>query len=426
MSSGKRSIVFRSLKTLALALLLVVVLGLRTDVLRLNPAQQVALPHRYSLVEWEAGNLLSKWLHRVAQALPWNSQSAKEKIALVPEYFKLGEEVRSLDDEVRKAAALTGDSAAATVATLEAELDELKAERKRLRNDVEEVLEGAISGVLSEADIASWGGLVFPPVDVRFATPPKLLVTSPRDRIQRTHDVLLDPDVSVEQSEAMEGALSLEWDLSGLVVDVGGLATYPASIVDTLALQSTLRLASHEWLHHYLFFRPLGSNIDGSSEMRTLNETLADIAGREIGDAAFKMFGGTINPPPPATTEDGRRANKEPEAGFDFASEMRATRQRVDELLAGGAVKEAEEYMDERRRFFVDNGAYIRRLNQAYFAFYGTYAESPTSVSPIGEQLHQLRELIPDLGRFLKTVASMESYQQFLDTLEQARSESAR
>ena len=73
--------------------------------------------------------------------------------------------------------------------------------------------------------------------------------------------------------------------------------------------------------------------------------------------------------------------------------------------------------MEERRVVFEENGFHIRKLNQAYFAFHGTYAESPTSVSPIGDQLHEMYELVPDLGDFIDIVSGMSSYDEFLDRL---------
>ena len=100
------------------------------------------------------------------------------------------------------------------------------------------------------------------------------------------------------------------------------------------------------------------------------------------------------------------------------------TRKRVDELLAEGRIEEAEAYMEERRLLFVENGSNIRKLNQAYFAFHGTYAESPTSVSPIGDQLHTFRDLSPDLATFIREVSQVSSYDDFLKKL--ARLESSR
>ena len=75
--------------------------------------------------------------------------------------------------------------------------------------------------------------------------------------------------------------------------------------------------------------------------------------------------------------------------------------------------------MEGRRRLFVANGYAIRVLNQAYFAFHGTYAESPASVIPIADQLHDLRRRTATLGEFIRTVARFDSYHAFLAYLEQ-------
>lgn len=98
---------------------------------------------------------------------------------------------------------------------------------------------------------------------------------------------------------------------------------------------------------------------------------------------------------------------------FDFNKEMHATRLRVDELLAEGKVEEAEAYMEERRQVFVQEGYYIRKLNQAYFAFHGTYADTPASVSPIHEELKKVRSNSASIGEFIRTVARFGNYQDF-------------
>jgi hypothetical protein len=76
--------------------------------------------------------------------------------------------------------------------------------------------------------------------------------------------------------------------------------------------------------------------------------------------------------------------------------------------------------MEERRRKLVEMGYYVRKLNQAYFAFYGSYAAGKgwaAVTNPIGEQLSILRERSPSLTDFLNTVARMSSYQELLDEL---------
>jgi hypothetical protein len=86
-------------------------------------------------------------------------------------------------------------------------------------------------------------------------------------------------------------------------------------------------------------------------------------------------------------------------------------------MLTRGDVEEAEEYMEERRRFLVSQGYYIRKLNQAYFAFYGAYATSPTSVDPIGGALQRLRRESASLKQFVDLVAGMASYEDLWRTL---------
>ena len=84
---------------------------------------------------------------------------------------------------------------------------------------------------------------------------------------------------------------------------------------------------------------------------------------------------------------------------------MRLTRTRLDELLAGGRIVEAEAYLEERRLAFVANGHQLRKLNTAFFAFHGTYAGSPAAASPIEAQLRAVRADAAGLGAFLDRVS---------------------
>ena len=284
------------------------------------------------------------------------------------------------------------------------------------------MLESAISSVVREERLPGWYGILFPPVDVRLTDPPKLLVTSTRGRIHRIHDVLIDSDIKLDEREWIEDRLLSDAGLSALVTNLGGVATYPASVPSGRSLPGTLEISAHEWLHHYLFFRPLGQNMSRSPEMRTLNETVADIAGREIGRRAYeKIVGEPL--PDPSTIHSDHGAG---EHTFDFRAEMHSTRLRVDELLADGLIDEAEVYMEKRRQLFVEHGFSIRKLNQAYFAFHGTYAESPASVSPIAGELRELREAAGSLRGFIDLVSIVSSYPEFRSVLEDVRASVSR
>ena len=407
----------RVLRWCVLALTCLVIAAVGHDGHPINPAQRAATPYAYDLVAWEIANFPDKWTHKLRSALPWNELTDDERLAQVDEYFRLGREAGSIRADLARAAA-EGRPSDESVEELEARLASVTLPREALRSDVEETIESTISAVVSEIGIGGAGDFLFPPVDIRLTEPPRLLVTSPRDRIERTHDVLLDAGISVSEQERIESELLEDEDLSALVVGISGVATYPASQVNDRPLRSTLRTAAHEWMHHYLFFRPLGQNMFDNDDMQTLNETTADIAGRELGDLAYQKLGGVIEEHHPPAAQD---PPDEPEFRFDV--EMRETRKRVDELLSEGRIDEAEAYMEERRLLFVENGRNIRKLNQAYFAFHGTYAESPTSASPIGDQLNTFRDLLPDLATFIREVSQFSSYDGFLKRLAQLEAE---
>ena len=109
-----------------------------------------------------------------------------------------------------------------------------------------------------------------------------------------------------------------------------------------------------------------------------------------------------------------------PPPAFDFRTEMRHTREIVDQFLALGRVEDAEQYMEIRRLLFVENGYDLRKLNQAYFAFHGSYGTGAAATSPIGPKLEELRSLTPDVRTFLQIVrgfTSPEDIDRALDAL---------
>ena len=101
---------------------------------------------------------------------------------------------------------------------------------------------------------------------------------------------MLKADMDLEAREEIEERVAEKLGISSLVLEIGGVATYPASVHHGTDLRNTLRLAAHEWVHHYLFLKPLGRNPYGNPEQMVLNETVASIAGDEIGDIAYSAM----------------------------------------------------------------------------------------------------------------------------------------
>ncbi|MBI2166028.1 MAG: hypothetical protein HYU29_06450 [Chloroflexi bacterium] len=421
---GKKERRFGLRGRLALAFLLLAVLLLRFDTLNLTPVRLLAAPYLFSVQQWEAAHLHQKWLYLLREALPGGSPSPQDHLALLEDYLLVSRQVQKEKDRLQGNPLRRGVGLGATAATRETtapsdeHLRELIKAQGKLRARAEETLESELSAVLESQGLASRWGLLFPPVDIRFEQPPTILVVSPRDRLLLSEAILLRPEVPLLERDRLEREVLEQYNLSAYVDDLGGLATYPSIIPDTYPLRMILQFASHEWLHQYLFFRPLGRYMRSSYEMYTLNETAADLAGRELGDMAFARLGGDL-------TASSSLFLPEEERDPFLTQEMRKTRQQVEDLLAQGQVQDAEQYMKERWWFFLLRGYPLRKLNQAYFAFRGSYAETPASVSPIGGQLRELRQLLPSVGDFIRAISGIASYQQFLDLLEQLRAQKA-
>jgi hypothetical protein len=99
---------------------------------------------------------------------------------------------------------------------------------------------------------------------------------------------------------------------------------------------------------------------------------------------------------------------------------MHETRVRVDALLAEGKIQEAEEYMEVRRQFFWEKGFHIRKLNQAYFAFHGAYADTPLGAAgedPVGAAVRRLWAQSDTLYDFIHTMAWLTSFESLQEVL---------
>jgi hypothetical protein len=102
---------------------------------------------------------------------------------------------------------------------------------------------------------------------------------------------------------------------------------------------------------------------------------------------------------------------------------MHKTRIRVDQLLLEGEIEKAESYMEARRQVFWDHGYRIRKLNQAYFAFHGAYADQPGGAAgedPVGAAVRELWDTINSPVQFLKTMAWMTSFKDLEQALARA------
>lgn len=290
----------------------------------------------------------------------------------------------------------------------------------------EQILQRQVSSMLAELGFAV-GGQPMPPVLYHVTNLPLALIVSPRITIQQDANIMLQPDLTLAQITALESQVEASGEKSALVTEVGGLGMYPTMVMRTTNFPFVVETIAHEWIHNYLTLRPLGWNYDTSPELRTMNETTASIAGKEIGEAVLRKYYPEYAPalPEPATPAPAPEAQPTPAPApqppvFDFRAEMHTTRVTVDALLADGKVDEAEAYMEARRQVFWNNGYLIRRLNQAYFAFHGAYADSPGGAAgedPVGPAVRALRASSPSLAAFVNRISWMTSFDQLTEAV---------
>ncbi len=406
-------------------LFLVAVPGVRPDLSdRSFQALGIARDHLFDFVQWETNALADKALNAAVGSQRYMAE--EERLQFVRNYILLVYDIHQLESQVQDIYTdpTVADPEAAS-ADLRARRDILRLEQHSQQALAEAIIQAQVSELLVEYGFGA-GGEVFPPVQIRFTELPSMLIISPRDRIERLGAYPLEHGLTVDQQERVEASVDDELDVSSLIVPLGGLAVWPAMLIETGYLPHVFEISAHEWTHHYLSFYPLGIRYGTTPDLYTINETVASIVGRELGWAVLNRYYPDLAGPPPDYTprplEEPAPQPSEP-AAFDFRAEMHETRVHVDELLAAGRIEEAEQYMEERRALFVQNGYRIRKLNQAYFAFYGSYADEPgaTGSDPIGPALRELRYYSASLHEFIATVRGMTSFAEVQAALEQAR-----
>ncbi len=356
---------------------------------------------RFGLARWEIDTLAEKGKTIITR--PDSAMDTRQAHDLVVRYMSDAQKVSELEGSIVALYARGKPEDLAKASDLQSKLDALRQVQKERRPTVERILQRQVSSVMARERLGLFGKAL-PPVSFHFTTTPKYLVISPRDRIVMIKGITLKPDVPVAKQEEIEDRVFRELNESALVDSLGGFSTYPTMVTDQADLLWILSTIAHEWTHTYLAFHPLGWHYFSGQEMHTINETVADIVGNEIGMETLRTYYPEMVPHrlppwvPPA-----------PKPKFDFNEEMRKTYLHTVELLKEGKIEEAEAYMEKRRKIFVAHGYAIRKLNQAYFAFHGSYAAGPAAMSPLGPELHQLRALSPSLRFFLHTVASFSS-----------------
>ncbi len=372
----------------------------------------------FDFLLWEANALALKGEAFLTAGHSYLSDETQKEFVL--DYLELLGEVRRQESQI---SAIYADPTVADPETaasdLQAEVDTNRQQLAEWQPVAEAVLQEQVATVLVEEGFDLLNQ-TWPPVQMHMTPLPLILIVSPREEIEQIYNIPLLPGLTLDSVEQIEAEVLETTDRSALVVPIVGLGIYPAMLIETSNVNFLVNTIAHEWAHHWLTLHPLGINYGTNPGLRTMNETVASIVGDEIGVRVIEKYYPEFIEPEETETAAEPGEEDESEPRFDFRAEMALTRIRVDELLAAGKVEEAEAYMEQRRQFFWDNGYRIRKINQAYFAFYGAYAETPgqSGGNPIGPALVALRAENDSLRSFLERVAPMTSVEELLEAVE--------
>lgn len=421
--------ILRGLEITGLLILLATISGYSNPSLT-NPIEKVRAYTRnieFDYIEWMANAALIK-TRAASINLPHTLDRETQK-QVVGQYLLTTQSILEKEyflSQIYADASIVDKDAAAE--DLRLELEELYADRNDLAPLAEAVLQDQVSQALAKEGLTAAGQPV-PNVWYHSTPLPMALIVSPRDRIEQAANISVYTEITVDEQVALESRVDAGLDVSSLVVPIGGVGVYPTMVMRSTNLNWMLNTIAHEWIHNYLTMRPLGILYSNTPELRTMNETTASIAGDEIGALVIEMFYPELMPNASssdlnlvALPLDRPDPGELPRPPFDFRAQMHETRINVDAMLAEGKIEEAEAYMEERRQIFLKNGYLLRKINQAYFAFYGAYADAPGGAAgedPVGPAVRALREQSDSLAEFVKTIAWMTNFQQLQDAVNQ-------
>ena len=392
-------LIYAMIGVVAMIVLSVVLFQNRGDRGEIN---RTVAPYEFDLVKWTISALQLKLDASLIDTPSLMGESDERQ--LVIDYLAQVAEVARLRNDLERVYA-TRKEATTEGKPIEQELADAHKQMAKLQPLAEDILQSQVSEIIAEEGFGL-NNVVFPPVQMNMTELPTMLIVSPRDPIEQIYAFPLEHGLSAAEKDALETTVSADTNRSALVVDIGGLAMYPAMVIETADLSFLTDVIAHEWSHHWMAFRPIGYDYLNPN-VRTINETVASLFGRTIGKKVMERYYAEPLPPPSTQSRSKVSAAENSPPPFDFRAEMNITRIKVDSLLGDGKIAEAEQYMEERRQLFVANGYLIRKLNQAYFAFHGAYADEPgaTGEDPIGPKLIELWKRAPDIRTFMEWVS---------------------
>lgn len=383
----------------------------------IDATRALADGRRFGYSSWTLGALFNKAVSASLKAEKFLND--EQQTMLAEAYFAQVGLVEQKENELADLINRLGQQSNATLKANEA----LLIANKRL-NDLSGPTEAIIQNQTERSLLAMGFGVagqLIPPVLYQVSDLPLNLIVSPRDEIKTLLGISLEPGMTDLEKFELEEIIFSKHHFSALIEEVGGVGVYPTMVMRSNNINWLTETVAHEWIHNYLSLRPLGIRYFQNYEMRTINETTATLSGKEIGRALIQTFYPkriVTGYYPPRKKAWVPTFDEMDLFGFDYRKEMHQTRLKVDSLLSKGQIEAAEAYMNQRQKHFWEEGYRIRKINQAFFAFYGSYSDTPgggaSGEDPVGPAVRALRYSQPNLKTFIDTIQKVRSFADLL------------
>lgn len=280
-------------------------------------------------------------------------------------------------------------------------INELK-QSKNHKSDETDDLEKLIESEIKKNKILIFNKFLFPKVRFKIDNTPNILIISPKNKIKLTYSILLKQNLTIKEKEAIENQIEAKFNVSAIILNIGGIAFYPSLIPKDINNNKIIKNIIHEWLHQYFALYNLGQNIYKNNKMLALNETIVSYISEELASNIISKT--------QSTNIKSKKINS-------FNSEIRFTRSITDNLLSKNKIDMAEKFMLSQTNKLNYQGYQIRKINQAYFAFYNSYGTTPQSTNNILPKLKCIRTKNLKLHEFTNKVKNVDNFAEFENIL---------
>lgn len=211
----------------------------------------------FDFTTWEIDALIRKLVYRLVGPHRYMDDATQAQFVL--DYLDKVQEAQRIDADIdRVYTDPQVDDPDFASAEMQTDLAQLRMEMADEAPIAEAILEDQVSSVLRSGGFGPVLS-VLPPVSGLFTPLPYILIVSPREKIESIYQQQLVAGFTAAQQDDIEKEVTGKFpDYSAYTTGIGGLAAYPAMLLESSSIDWVADVMAHEWVHHYLSFHRLG------------------------------------------------------------------------------------------------------------------------------------------------------------------------